>query len=389
MRRPSVRAIVGAFILALLAGPASALAAPVAAPANAPLATWQAQGRVSALAIANGVVYLGGSFTSLTSHGSPRKTVTRNHLAAINEATGVPTAWNPNVNGAVHSIKVIGKRVYVGGSFTSDRRQGGAQSGGRRPRRRPRRRGLPRVRQRRGRRAGRLGDEALRRRHVLAGRRPGARQPGRRRPRQRRHRRRLGGPHQRRRAHAARRHRLGPGLRRRPLLGGRRRVARPFLAAVGAKRGSVFAWASAPLGQVWSLALSPAGAAVRRRRRPPGRAARLLPAVDREPALAPVRRRRRADGQRRRLDDPRRRPLPERLLDEHGRRQPVGVHGAAAAGPLLRHRRRAAPSSRGIPAATASTASGRCAATRRHIVAGGDFTIVDGSHQARYAEFLR
>ena len=102
MRRSSVRVIVCALSLAALAGPANALAAPVAAPANAPLATWQAEGRVSALAIANGVVYLGGSFTALTSHGSPRKTVTRNHLAAINEATGVPTAWNPNVNGGVH-----------------------------------------------------------------------------------------------------------------------------------------------------------------------------------------------------------------------------------------------------------------------------------------------
>ena len=102
MRRPSARVIVCAFALAALAGPASALAVPAAAPSSAPLATWQAQGRVSALAISNGVVYLGGSFTSLISHGSPRKTVTRNHLAAINEATGVPTAWNPNVNGAVH-----------------------------------------------------------------------------------------------------------------------------------------------------------------------------------------------------------------------------------------------------------------------------------------------
>ena len=54
----------------------------------------------------------------LVSHGT-RKTITRNHLAAINERTGAPLAWNPNVNGAVHSIRVIGTRVYVGGSFTS------------------------------------------------------------------------------------------------------------------------------------------------------------------------------------------------------------------------------------------------------------------------------
>jgi hypothetical protein len=42
---------------------------------------------VSALAIANGIVYLGGSFTQLESHGT-RRTIARMHLAAINEATG-------------------------------------------------------------------------------------------------------------------------------------------------------------------------------------------------------------------------------------------------------------------------------------------------------------
>jgi hypothetical protein len=41
------------------------------------------RGRVSALAIANGIVYLGGSFTQLESHGT-RRTIARMHLAAIN-----------------------------------------------------------------------------------------------------------------------------------------------------------------------------------------------------------------------------------------------------------------------------------------------------------------
>src|SRR6476659_3457936 len=113
MRRSSVCVFVCALAAAALCGPASGLAVPAAAPFSAPLATWQAQARVSALAIANGVVYLGGSFTSLSSHGSGRKTVTRNHLAAVSEATGAPLAWNPNVNGAVHRIRVGGTRVYV------------------------------------------------------------------------------------------------------------------------------------------------------------------------------------------------------------------------------------------------------------------------------------
>src|SRR5690242_3133082 len=30
-----------------------------------------------------------------------------------------PTSWNPNVNGSVDVLRVIGKRIYVGGGFTS------------------------------------------------------------------------------------------------------------------------------------------------------------------------------------------------------------------------------------------------------------------------------
>src|SRR5437588_957341 len=119
MRQGRLGWILCALGLGLLV-PAPAGAATAAGPGTTPLATWQAQGRVSALVISNGIVYLGGAFTSLMSHGS-RSSMTRNHLAAINESTGQPTAWNPDVNGNVQSIKVIGSRVYVGGSFTSIR----------------------------------------------------------------------------------------------------------------------------------------------------------------------------------------------------------------------------------------------------------------------------
>ncbi|HKV68513.1 MAG TPA: hypothetical protein VJN72_10520, partial [Gaiellales bacterium] len=116
MSRSFVCALALALAAVVVAAPA--VAAPAVAPGNTPLATWQAQGRVRTLAIANGVVYLGGSFTTLFSHGT-RSTVVRHHLAAIDEATGAPTSWNPNVNGNVQTIRVIGKRVYIGGSFTS------------------------------------------------------------------------------------------------------------------------------------------------------------------------------------------------------------------------------------------------------------------------------
>ncbi len=337
MRRSSVCVFVCALAAAALCGPASALAVPAAAPSSAPLATWQAQGRVSALAIANGVVYLGGSFTSLFSHGSPRKTVTRNHLAAVNEATGAPLAWNPNVNGAVHSIRVVGTRVYVGGSFTSI--GGRPSTTSRRSAAAPATSitGLPRLGQRRGRRARRLGDEALPRRHVLAGRRLRPRQRRRGRPRHRRGRGRLGGPHQRRRPHAARRHRLGPRLHRRPLLGDRRQVAavpgrgrreegRRVRVGERAARPGVGARAQ-PAGQLYVGVGGHQGGQ-----------------LDAYNAATGARRWQRfADGDVQTVSVAGSEILAGghflNACDTAGRRHPVGVHGADPARPLLRHRR--------------------------------------------------
>jgi hypothetical protein len=74
----------------------------------------QTDGQVSAVAVSGGKVYLGGSFTHVNG-------VVRNHLAAVDTATGQLASWDPNANEAVRALAVSadGTRVYAGGTFTS------------------------------------------------------------------------------------------------------------------------------------------------------------------------------------------------------------------------------------------------------------------------------
>jgi hypothetical protein len=74
---------------------------------------------VHALAVGNGVVYAGGSFTSIG--GQPR-----NNLAALDPASGLATAWNPdagasfNVNEVSIQALALGSGVvYAAGAFVS------------------------------------------------------------------------------------------------------------------------------------------------------------------------------------------------------------------------------------------------------------------------------
>ena len=67
---------------------------------------------VRALAVAGSGVLVGGDQTAID-------LVTRNHVAALDEATGSPIAWNPNVNGPVNAIALRGGSVYLGGVFDS------------------------------------------------------------------------------------------------------------------------------------------------------------------------------------------------------------------------------------------------------------------------------
>jgi len=105
--------LVGGVVLSTLWS-ATAVAAP------RPIATWQTNGAVRAIRISNGVIYLGGDFTSLRPPraAAGEDVVARAHAAAINARTGRLLAWNPRVNGRVSTIAVFRKRVYLGGGFT-------------------------------------------------------------------------------------------------------------------------------------------------------------------------------------------------------------------------------------------------------------------------------
>src|SRR6476619_2942233 len=100
-------------VLAVLSGVGEA----AAAVKSKPDATYQTNGRVRAIAYAGGVVYIGGTFTSVRPPGAPLGSgeVARNRLAAFDESTGALLPWNPNADGDVWSLAVTGQTVYTGG----------------------------------------------------------------------------------------------------------------------------------------------------------------------------------------------------------------------------------------------------------------------------------
>ncbi len=111
---PGAATFAAVLVLGVLAAPA-AQAAVVGAK---PVPTYQTNGRVNAILIQNGVIYLGGKFTEVRPAGSSSGGVTRNHAAALSLATGQVLPWDPNVNNTVQSIVGSGGTIYLGGSFT-------------------------------------------------------------------------------------------------------------------------------------------------------------------------------------------------------------------------------------------------------------------------------
>jgi Domain of unknown function (DUF5122) beta-propeller len=86
-----------------------------------PDSTWQTNGRVRAIDYDRGVVYIGGSFTTVRPPGTTSRAVVRNHVAAFDAKTGKLLRWNPNANGAVRSLAVSRWTVFLGGNFTTVR----------------------------------------------------------------------------------------------------------------------------------------------------------------------------------------------------------------------------------------------------------------------------
>lgn len=69
------------------------------------------QGSAFAFAVAGATLYVAGQFIQVGGQ-------VRNHLAALDVATGSLTPWNPNANAAVLAVSLSGATLFVGGSFT-------------------------------------------------------------------------------------------------------------------------------------------------------------------------------------------------------------------------------------------------------------------------------
>lgn len=119
-----------------LVGIAAALGSPggIAAATDAGIvgagagSSWQTNNVVYSLAYRNGVVYLGGTFTSVRPPGAALGTgeVARPGLAAFSSATGELLPWAPSVTSSTGtpnvetlSVSPDGSTVYVGGQFTT------------------------------------------------------------------------------------------------------------------------------------------------------------------------------------------------------------------------------------------------------------------------------
>lgn len=123
-----IRGLAAATAVTLVGIAGAAVAEPTGAtPGESPLSAapapmWQANGVVWAMAYTEGIVYSGGSFTSVRPPGAAagQQQTAQARLAAFNANTGGFVNWRPTLNGPVTALDVSpdGNRLYVGGDFT-------------------------------------------------------------------------------------------------------------------------------------------------------------------------------------------------------------------------------------------------------------------------------
>ncbi len=116
-RVPRLAAVVAAGAITMSLLPSAAHGA--LSLSQTPQATASPNGRVHAIVRVGDTVYLAGSFTSVRRKDG--STATRNRLAAISATTGELKSWNPNANGTVLALAASrdGSRIFAGGDFTS------------------------------------------------------------------------------------------------------------------------------------------------------------------------------------------------------------------------------------------------------------------------------
>jgi hypothetical protein len=113
--RAFVAVVVG---VAVLLGGGAWAPAQAATVSDTPTRSWGVNGRVYAVKIVGGTVYVGGTFSAAVSPSGQQ--VARRNLAAFRLSDGsLVTGWRADASSSVYALASDGSSLYVGGNFTS------------------------------------------------------------------------------------------------------------------------------------------------------------------------------------------------------------------------------------------------------------------------------